>query len=78
LLADESGRKLSWSTSLLGQIAAAGCIMACALALSYRLNVIVASILTSCLYVIVLGLLVTGACRRSVGIRERFLVPLKD
>jgi O-antigen/teichoic acid export membrane protein len=78
LLADGSDRKVSWGTSLLGQILAAGCTMACAMALLSRMNVIAASILTSCLYVMVLALLVTGACRRSLGIRERFLVPLKD
>jgi O-antigen/teichoic acid export membrane protein len=78
LLADETGRGLAWNSSLLWRIVAAGCIMAGALAASDHFNFVVTSIVTSLLYLVVLGVLIYAACRHSVGIRERFLVPLKE
>ncbi|MEX0612790.1 MAG: polysaccharide biosynthesis C-terminal domain-containing protein, partial [Pirellulales bacterium] len=77
-LTDETGRGLAWNSTLLWRIVAAGCIMAGALAASDHLNFIVTSIFTSLLYLIVLGVLIYVACRHSIGVRERFLVPLKE
>ena len=53
-------------------------IMAVALALANEMHFIVASILTSLLYLVVLAGFVYIACRGSIGLRERFLVPLKE
>lgn len=77
-LADESGQRMSWRTTLIVPVVVAGCIMAGAFALSGQLNFIVASVLTSVLYLIVLAVFVYAACRGSLGIRERFLVPLRE
>ena len=77
-LTDNSGGRLPWSDTLIGSVLAAGCIMAAALALTAQLNFIVATILTSFVYVVVLAGLVCAACRGSLGARERFLVPLGE
>jgi O-antigen/teichoic acid export membrane protein len=77
-LRDETGMALPWNATLISQVVAAGCIMAGGLALLTRVNFFVASILTSVLYLIVLAAFVFVACRGTLGIRERFLVPLRD
>lgn len=77
-LSDETGKMLAWNTTLIAQVVAAGAIMAVALALANEMHFIVASILTSLLYLVVLAGFVYIACRGSIGLRERFLVPLKE
>jgi O-antigen/teichoic acid export membrane protein len=72
------GEGLAWHTTILGNIAAAGFVMAAALAFSNHLNFLVTSIITSFLYLVVLATLVLAACRGPLGLRERFLVPLKE
>jgi peptidoglycan biosynthesis protein MviN/MurJ (putative lipid II flippase) len=77
-LRDEAGTKLPWRATLVSQIVAAGCIMAGGLAMLTRINFVVASLLTSMLYLIVLAVFIYAACRGTLGLRERFLVPLSD
>jgi O-antigen/teichoic acid export membrane protein len=77
-LADESGQRLSWSSTLIVPVVAAGSIMAVAMVTSRHLNFILACVLTSLLYLAVLALLVYAACRGPLGARERFLVPLRE
>jgi O-antigen/teichoic acid export membrane protein len=77
-LVDDAGRGLSWHTTLIGDVVVAGCVMAAVFAASNHFNFFVTSIFTSVLYVGVLGVLVFVACRGPLGIRERFLVPLKE
>jgi O-antigen/teichoic acid export membrane protein len=77
-LTNDQGQSVSWNTTLIVQVIAAGCIMAGALALLSRFNFILASILTSILYLIVLAAFVYVACRGPLGIRERFLTPLRE
>lgn len=77
-LTDNTGVHLPWSKTLIGNIVAAGCIMAAALGMSEHLNFIVATVLTSLVYVVVLAVLVYAACRGSLGLRERFLAPLGE
>jgi O-antigen/teichoic acid export membrane protein len=77
-LTNSIGSRLPWRDTLIGSVVAAGCIMAATLALSEHLNFIVATVLTSFLYVVVLAVLVYAACRGSLGLRERFFVPLGE
>ena len=77
-LADESGQNVSWGSTLIVPVVAAGSVMAGAFALATQLNFIVASILTSILYLIVLAVFVYVACSGALGVRERFLVPLRE
>jgi O-antigen/teichoic acid export membrane protein len=77
-LLDENGSGLLWHTTLLGKVLTAGCIMAGALALSTSFNFIATSLITSLLYVVVLAVLVLAACGGPLGLRERFLMPLRE
>jgi hypothetical protein len=77
-LIDSANTRSPWSGTLVGKIAAAGCVMAAALAFSASLNFIVATVLTSLVYLAVLGVFVYVACRGSLGVRERFLAPLGE
>jgi peptidoglycan biosynthesis protein MviN/MurJ (putative lipid II flippase) len=77
-LRDETGMTLRWNAMLVSQVVAAGCIMAAVLGLLTHVNFILASIVTSGLYLIVLTAFVYTACRGTLGIRERFLIPLRD
>jgi O-antigen/teichoic acid export membrane protein len=77
-LLDETGSGLSWHTTIIGNIVAAGSVMAAVLVVSRHFNFLVTSIVTSVLYVVVLAVLVFAACRGPLGVRERFLVPLKE
>jgi hypothetical protein len=63
---------------LISQVIAAGVVMAISLALLARVNFIVASIVTSFLYLVVMAALVLTMCGGPIGIRDRFLVALKE
>ncbi len=77
-LADDDGIRVRWHSTLFAHVLVAGCAMSAVMAVTTSLNIVVASVLTICLYLALLAALVWAACKSGLGLRERFLMPLSE